>query len=679
MNQQKFINLLGSLQRHIDNRLSKRDVQNDQLADQLSNRVVSAVKSTTELAEDKISRINVVPDKPRDVYMIKPGHLNSINIQFPKREPFVIPLDVKSATPAGGFGLPLLAGLPFLPGGSLPTSGPGDTQQPLIRPPAPSSRPSPKQKQTRPVIVDIKKTTVQEEKQKTKPVQQEREKTQRRTTQPEPKKKPIEEPKKLPVEKPKKKPVEEPKKVPVEEPKKKPVEEPKKVPVEEPKKKPIEEPKKLPVEKPKKKPVEEPKKTPGPKADPPKPIEIKKFPDGPKIIEVKTSDVPDIAGPRVSPKKPASIPGLEDFIRDKPSRIPSTWDARTSPELNTFMRKTSDQSISTHNRLSKPGAPKKLKPLKLTQPPKMVMFNAVTGAGVELYFFTLNWLVTAIEHKQIHSEQKKQIRLSHEYQIYFLETLTNKPIMLSQIERQMAELTGANKPGTIKQSTEQMYSAAREQVIAREHHARFDEYYDKIFMPVAGKNYMLELMTDPFRNFQQNAALETLIAQHPDVWYKVHEYWVAAEALPGAEKPWTPDKKPVDTIDDAEFHFQQQVIPMLEQLGDRDFITDTEQAVKNRRARRIKSGMRVDIDATGEVLVPDTDNKDLPTIREYNRNKQSMSDLQAATHQSVLDQIEMIAATTSTSVNNTQYNTTKSPESTFDSYDQYDMPNVDVA
>ena len=130
---------------------------------------------------------------------------------------------------------------------------------------------------------------------------------------------------------------------------------------------------------------------------------------------------------------------------------------------------------------------------------------------------------------------------------------------------------------------------------------------------------------------------------------------------------------------DAEFHFQQQVIPMLEQLGDRDFITDTEQAVKNRRARRIKSGMRVDIDATGEVLVPDTDNKDLPTIREYNRNKQSMSDLQAVTHQSVLDQIEMIAATTSTSVNNTQYNTTKSPESTFDSYDQYDMPNVDVA
>ena len=250
--------------------------------------------------------------------------------------------------------------------------------------------------------------------------------------------------------------------------------------------------------------------------------------------------------------------------------------------------------------------------------------------------------------------------------------------MLSQIERQMAELTGSNKPGAIKQPTEQMYSSAREQVIANEHRTRFDEYYDKIFMPVAGKNYMLELMTDPFRNFKQNAALETLINQHPDTWYQVHEYWVAPEALPGAEKPWTPDKKPANTIDDAEFYFQQQVIPMLKQLGDRDFITDTEQAVKDRRARRIKSGMRVDVDAAGEVLVPGKDNKDLPTIREYNRNK-GMSNLQAATHQSILDQIDMIAATSSSDETNTQYNQIKPPKSTFDSYDQYDMPNVDVA
>ena len=670
MNQQKFINLLGSLQRHIDNRLSKRDVQNDQLADQLSNRVVSAVKSTTELAEDKISRINVVPDKPRDVYMIKPGHLNSINIQFPEKKPFVIPLDIKSATPTGGFGLPLLAGLPFLPGGSLPPSGPSQVQQPLIRPPAPSPRPTPNQRQTRPIAVDTKKPTVQDEKQKTKPIQQKQEKPQRRTILPEPKKLPVEKPKETPKKVPVEEPEKVPKKVPVEEPKKVPVEEPEKVP----KKVPVEEPKKTP----KKTPVVDPKKKPGPKADPPKPIEIKKFPGGPKIIEVKPSDAPDITGPRVTPKKPSAVPDLEDFIRDTPSRTPSPWDARSSPEMSSFMRRISDQSVSTHSRLSKPGAPKKLKPLKLSQPPKMVMFNAVTGAGVELYFFTLSWLVTTIEHKQIHDEQKKQIRLSHEYQIYFLETLSNKPIMLSQIDRRVAKLTGANKPGAIKQPTEQMYSSAREQVIASEHRARFDEYYDKIFMPVAGKNYMLELMTDPFRNFQQNAALETLIDQHPDTWYQVHEYWVPPEALPGVEKPWTPDKKPINTIDDAEFYFQQQVIPMLKQLGDRDFITDTEQAVKDRRARRIKSGLRVDVEAAGEVLVPGKDNKDLPTIREYNRNK-GMSNLQAATHQSILDQIDMIAATSSSDETNTQYNKIKPPKSTFDSYDQYDMPNVDVA
>ena len=103
----------------------------------------------------------------------------------------------------------------------------------------------------------------------------------------------------------------------------------------------------------------------------------------------------------------------------------------------------------------------------------------------------------------------------------------HEPITIGAIEREVMSITGTSRRGAVTSASADVYRQAREnlqnkqlQKFDQAHRARFDQYYEHVYMKLAQESAMLELMSNPDRKPNEEVDLEKLIDENPDLFIK---------------------------------------------------------------------------------------------------------------------------------------------------------------